>query len=487
MKIKFNKRYAAIAMYAFFVIIFTICFALVCYYFRDIAAFFSSTLDGLKAIVYALIFTLILLPLVSFIERFLKKHILKSEKNSGTANALSVIISVIILIAVIALLMLMILPSLITTASDLYEVIKNSIEPIMAWIEQNIQGNENLLPVYERLEEDLISRFNEIEPLIINSAASYITKAVNQVFAIVIGLIISIYMLISRKKVTAILSKLTSAIFPVGAASSIKKFVKRLYVYSAEFLFARLLSSLIIILITMLSLYLMGSPYFSIYGLLSFAGVMIPVIGPIFTTIIAAAIALIVHPEIWLYVVATFISLYALNYFLFTPLFLRAKLRPKIGLSLAVTLIAFAIGKIPGVIFAIPVFATIEYSVREFSAKILIKKKLPTKYQEFCDINEISPVENIIESTVLDEGEFGEEIVIFDSTDIDTSIAEVTEEMPRDTSSAPDAQDTTDKDPVIKKISGKLVSFKNSIVSFIKKPGRKDVRKDDGEDEKKNK
>ena len=129
MKIKFNKRYAAIAMYAFFVIIFTICFALVCYYFGDIAAFFSSTLDGLKAIVYALIFTLILLPLVSFIERFLKKHILKSEKNSGTANALSVIISVIILIAVIALLMLMILPSLITTASDLYEVIKNSIEP----------------------------------------------------------------------------------------------------------------------------------------------------------------------------------------------------------------------------------------------------------------------------------------------------------------------------------------------------------------------
>jgi predicted PurR-regulated permease PerM len=301
MKIDWNKRYTTIAIYA--IIVF-----LICYFIVNAASKWDLTLGHIKGMlrtlspfIYALAIAYFIDPLVTKLEKYLFKKVVKDK----TRRAFSIIVAYLIVLGFIVLLLSFVIPQIIDSIQEIAKL------PIfdLAYIQLVMDKGSiaifdtgysiDLSLVNEYLNENVLSTFSTLSgfltnfaPIIVGNLASFTAG----LFNLIIGFIIAIYLLMSKESALHTARKVVFAIFPPKKSIFIINLSKESNTIFINFILGKLLDSLIIGIIAFISLLLLKYPFALLLSVIVGITNIIPFFGPFVGGGIGFVILLFINP-----------------------------------------------------------------------------------------------------------------------------------------------------------------------------------------------
>ena len=186
----------------------SILFFFLIYRFQGFGDAVSKLTGILMPFIYGAVIAYLLKPVCNCVEDFLRR--LLPEKMGTAANMLAVTISLLFGILVVYALIMMIVPQLITSVTTLYYTARNNLNDFVDWAshQEIIASNQKLLDFIETSYDNLQDTLdNLVRTKLVPSMQSLLSGAALGVMSfvtflknIVIGLIVSVYLLASRKK-----------------------------------------------------------------------------------------------------------------------------------------------------------------------------------------------------------------------------------------------------------------------------------------------
>ena len=186
----------------------SILFFFLIYRFQGFGDAISKLTGILMPFIYGAVIAYLLKPVCNCVEDFLRR--LLPEKMGAAANMLAVTISLLFGILVVYALIMMIVPQLITSVTTLYYTARNNLNDFVDWAshQEIIASNQKLLDFietsYDNLQDmlDNIVRTKLVPSMqsLLSGAALGVMSFVTFLKNIIIGVIVSVYLLASRKK-----------------------------------------------------------------------------------------------------------------------------------------------------------------------------------------------------------------------------------------------------------------------------------------------
>ena len=186
----------------------SILFFFLIYRFQGFGDAISKLTGILMPFIYGAVIAYLLKPVCNCVEDFLRR--LLPEKMGTAANMLAVTISLLFGILVVYALIMMIVPQLITSVTTLYYTARNNLNDFMDWAshQEIIASNQKLLDFIETSYDNLQDTLdNLVRTKLVPSMQSLLSGAALGVMSfvtflknIIIGVIVSVYLLASRKK-----------------------------------------------------------------------------------------------------------------------------------------------------------------------------------------------------------------------------------------------------------------------------------------------
>jgi len=388
---KLNQKYFTIAVYALAVIAFSILFLLLGLNLRSFFTFFGRIFGKLGSIFYGILFALVLLPFVKILEREYGKLFCKKKPRRVLVSVFSLTTVYLCLLALLFAAIWFIVPAIADNFVELYERIlaflgaadgdfSAPIEKISALLTQLFESTSPILTelvtsleVY--LAENVLNLQNASS--IVAGVVAVIGVLISQLSDIFLGLIISVYLLASRRAISGICGKLVVSLLPDKSAVKFVIFFKRLYTDFCAFASSRIVLSFFVCAGIFVLSWVGGIPMFSIIVIILFVAQLIPTLGTLIGVLVSSAIVLILSPVRAIFFIPALVTLEILTSYLVMPLFLQKKLRPSHGTCAVLVLVGYAVLGLVGAFLAVPVYATFSIEFRSFMAHRLAKKKLP--------------------------------------------------------------------------------------------------------------
>ena len=186
----------------------SILFFFLIYRFQGFGDAISKLTGILMPFIYGAVIAYLLKPVCNCVENFLRR--LLPEKMGTAANMLAVTISLLFGILVVYALIMMIVPQLITSVTTLYYTARNNLNDFVDWAshQEIIASNQKLLDFIETSHDNLQDTLDHIVRTklvpsmqsLLSGAALGVMSFVTFLKNIIIGLIVSVYLLASRKK-----------------------------------------------------------------------------------------------------------------------------------------------------------------------------------------------------------------------------------------------------------------------------------------------
>jgi predicted PurR-regulated permease PerM len=186
----------------------SILFFFLIYRFQGFGDAISKLTGILMPFIYGAVIAYLLKPVCNCVEDFLRR--LLPKKMGTAANMLAVTVSLLFGILVVYALIMMIVPQLITSVTTLYYTARNNLNDFVDWAshQEIIASNQKLLDFietsYDNLQDTLdnIVRTKLVPSMqsLLSGAALGVMSFVTFLKNIIIGVIVSVYLLASRKK-----------------------------------------------------------------------------------------------------------------------------------------------------------------------------------------------------------------------------------------------------------------------------------------------
>ena len=264
-----------------------------------------STLTGiLMPFIYGAVIAYLLKPVCNTIEAFLRRFI--PEKMKGLINALSVTFTILFGLLLIYALCMMIIPQLITSVTTLYYTAQANITKFMYWanhlefIEKNEQIMELLNSAYAALNTNLDTWIkNTLLPSmqnILSGAALGVLNVVVVLKNLIIGIIVAVYMLASRKRFVQQGKMVLYSVVKPRWASLITEEVKYADRMFGGFINGKILDSAIIGLLCYIGCLIFKFPSALLVSVIIGVTNVIPFFGPFIGAIPATLLILIQNP-----------------------------------------------------------------------------------------------------------------------------------------------------------------------------------------------
>ena len=264
-----------------------------------------STLTGiLMPFIYGAVIAYLLKPVCNTIEAFLRRFI--PEKMKGLINALSVTFTILFGLLLIYALCMMIIPQLITSVTTLYYTAQANITKFMYWanhlefIEKNEQIMELLNSAYAALNTNLDTWIkNTLLPSmqnILSGAALGVLNVVVVLKNLIIGIIVDVYMLASRKRFVQQGKMVLYSVVKPRWASLITEEVKYADRMFGGFINGKILDSAIIGVLCYIGCLIFKFPSALLVSVIIGVTNVIPFFGPFIGAIPATLLILIQNP-----------------------------------------------------------------------------------------------------------------------------------------------------------------------------------------------
>lgn len=168
-----------------------------------------STLTGiLMPFIYGAVIAYLLKPVCNTIEGFLRRFI--PEKMNGLISVLSIALTILFGLLLVYALLMMIIPQLITSVTSLYSTAQRNFAKFVQWANhvEFIENNETIMSLLNSAYDTMTTNLdgwvkNTLIPSmqdIVSGAAVGVLNVVTWAKNLVIGIIVAVYMLASRKR-----------------------------------------------------------------------------------------------------------------------------------------------------------------------------------------------------------------------------------------------------------------------------------------------
>lgn len=291
------------------------------------------------------------------VEKKLEKT--KSKFIQKRARGLSILITYLLAIASIALLINFIFPIVVESAIDLVDNLQSYLS------DEKIEYNEIIKNIMETIQGIDIREELDLEGILayLGSAVSVVTS----IFEMFVTGIVSIYVLMDRRKIVNFIKRAIKVIFKKEVSSAIEKYFQQGNETFSKFLGAQFIDAILVGAMTTIAMSIMGVKYAPVLGFLIGISNMIPYIGAIVAVGIATIITAItggITQMIWMLVVVLILQQIDANI-----------LNPKIiGQSLEISPLVIIFGVtvagayfgIIGMFLAAPVAAVLKVIIMEY-------------------------------------------------------------------------------------------------------------------------
>lgn len=386
MKINWNTKYNTISVYAFIVVCAIIVFYLSISQMSTLMNKISHIIVILKpfimgfAIAYLLDFVLRFYENVVFETKFFKKFNIKSKRGLG------LLFTYVTAFLFIGLFIHFVLPQLIDSIVGLV----NDIPLYIADTTKFINGLIDKLNLGEQYQGVINENFNNLIDYIIKVATNllpmlggFLTTLLSSIWNIVLGLIISIYLLIEKERFFALSKKITYAILPKRAAVKTIELTHRSNDTFGKFLSGKILDSFIIGILTFIVLTIFSTPYTLLISVIVGITNIIPFFGPFIGAIPSVIIILFVSPikAFWFLVIILIIQQIDGN--IIGPKILGDSIGISAFWILFSILVAGKFLGLVGMVIGVPLFAIVYSIIKEIIEDKLDKKGLKTETEDY--------------------------------------------------------------------------------------------------------
>lgn len=387
MKIDWNRKYTTVAVYSFIVIACSIVFYLI----SSQVKLFSNKISDFIAILYPFIIGFAIAYLLNFILKFIENRII-SEKMKGKSpakvRAISMILTYFVAGTLCYLFVHFVWPELLESIIGLFNDIPNYVNNATIMINKLIE-EFNLTPASMEILE---SKWKEITDFIMNFMTDIIPVIGNTIMIvlsslwnIVLGVIVSIYLLKDKEKFFAISKKITYAIFNREHSYKILELTHRANKIFGKFLGGKILDSFIIAIITFVVLTIFKMPYTLLVTVIVGVTNVIPFFGPFFGAIPSVILVRFVSPikAFWLLIIILIIQ--QLDGNVIGPKILGDSIGVSAFWILFALLIAGKFLGLVGMLLGVPLFAFIYSIIKDVTEERLDKKGLPVNTDDYMN------------------------------------------------------------------------------------------------------
>ena len=210
----------------------------------------------------------------------------------------------------------------------------------------------------------------------------------SRIWNIVIGIIVSIYLLIDKEKLCALSKKITYGLFNKKHADKIVELVERSNYTFGRFLIGKIIDSLIIGVLTFVILTIFKMPYTILVSVIVGITNIIPFFGPFIGAIPSFIIILFVSPvqAVWFLLIIFVIQ--QLDGNIIGPKILGDSIGISAFWILFSILVAGKMLGILGMIIGVPLFAIIYSIIKEYIEDKLNKKGLKVETKDYIKMND---------------------------------------------------------------------------------------------------
>ena len=199
-----------------------------------------------------------------------------------------------------------------------------------------------------------------------------------EIMNILIGLIVSVYVLFSKEKFSKQSKKITYAIFKPSNANMILHLTIKSNEIFGGFIIGKIIDSAIIGVLCFAGLSILNMPYAMLVSVIVGVTNVIPFFGPYIGAIPSAILILLAEPKMGIYFIIFIIALQQFDGNILGPKILGNST----GLSAFWVIVSILLGGglfgIVGMLFGVPTFAVIYYVIKLLVDNKLEKKELPT-------------------------------------------------------------------------------------------------------------
>lgn len=410
------RPYLAIGLTAFLVIIGSLAFFFLVDRYHGFTKILGKMTGILQPITIGLVIAYLMTPVVNFEERHLlplaqqkMKDPLKAKK---MVRAVSVIGALIFFLLIIGVLLLMVIPELYTSINGMIGTMPKQVNSFMAWLNEYVSSDSEissylevgLTKATEFFENWAKTDFLPQTKNIVAGVTTGVINAVKVVFNVLVGIIISIYVLMSKEEFIGQSKKLMYALLPSKSANAVIHTVHKSNEIFGGFISGKILDSMIIGVLCFICLYFMKMPYALLVSVIVGVTNVIPFFGPYLGAVPSAILIMLASPIQGVYFIIFIIILQQFDGNILGP----AILGESTGLSSFWVVFAILVGGgifgILGMIIGVPAFAVIIYVIRRMVNYILEKKQLPLDSKEYVPVEKVDVESHALINYREDEG-----------------------------------------------------------------------------------
>ncbi len=386
MKIEWNIRYLTIAVYSFVVIALSILFYLIAsditIFSEKVSKFFSTLQPIIIGAVMAYLFNFIL----EIIDKYIINPIDKKDKMPKFKRTLGIMITYAIIGTLGYLFAIIIIPQIISSVAKLVTLVTENFEDISMWVIDQIES----LHIREDYLQFIVEWWNGVLDNVFGFVTGLIPVIGNvvgvvlaSVWNIVLGLVISVYLLFDKDRFRALGRKVTYAIFSAQRANRTLELTRRADTIFGRFLSGKILDSFIIGVLTYIILLIFKMPFPILVSFIIGITNIIPFFGPLIGLIPSFFIIAIVSPiqALWFILIIVLIQQFDGN--ILGPKILGDSLGISAFWILFSLLIAGSLLGFVGLIIGVPLFVFIYSIIKDNVERRLAKKGLPIETKEY--------------------------------------------------------------------------------------------------------
>ena len=388
------RQYINRGMSAFIVVTMSILFYFLLFKFEMVKNLLVEIATILRPIIAGLVIAYLLNPIVKTVDKnllpFMEKR-MEPEKAKKTVRSIGIVLSLVFLVLLVYALCAMMLPELYRSIRNLiYSLprqINNAMDAINNFEVNGFAASNVIGNIVEEGNEMFQNWFRNDMMDQINGFMSGLTIGVVNIlsaaFDILIGLIVSVYVLSSKDSFSSHCKKMTYAFLPTEKANLLLHITAKSNEMFSGFIIGKIIDSAIIGVLCFISLTILKMPYTLLVSVIVGVTNVIPFFGPFIGAIPSAILILLAEPMKGLYFIIFVFLLQQLDGNVIGPKILG----DSTGLSsfwvIFAILFCGGLFGVPGMIVGVPLFAVIIYIVEMITAEKLKDKKLPTNVDAY--------------------------------------------------------------------------------------------------------
>lgn len=396
-----NDIYFKWGLTAVAVIVIALVISLIFSKLGPIATAISTIISTVSSVLYGVVMAFLMAPVYDrigiWVGEILSSLFPKWKKSDKYAKMIATLACLVILILVVFALIMMIIPELVNSITNVISYAPSGTQNLEAWLKDILNKNPNLEKLIIGNYLDISARLSDIATTTvlpnvntyIKNLSSGVINALGVVVNIIIGLMVMMYLLNMKTTLASQAKKIVYAVAGVKIGNEIvteARYIKNMF---EKFIVGKIIDSIIIGIINYVFMAIIHMPYALLISVVVGVTNVIPFFGPFIGAIPSIILLLLISPVTAFQFAVWILILQQVDGNIIGPKILgQTTGLPSFWVLFSILLFGGLFG-IVGMIIAVPTWAIIYRTISRLSEHFLKKKGLEPDSKHYMDLDHI--------------------------------------------------------------------------------------------------